>query len=302
MFHPFLDRLTDRLLHALRRLARINYFDTFGSPFGFGEKASADAVVILQGSAFDAIARTGAPHTGLFERQIENEGQIRFDAAGGQTADLPQLVHVEAARVTLIDDIGEQVTVGNDYVSSVESGPDDLGDELSTAGHKQKRFASRRHIVAMVQNDVPQHATQDVRAGIDAASDGVAAVAQPVRKQAALRRFAAAVETIQREEVVVCHEEGSPFVDGDGEQPSPPWLTVSLCRFCRGMPFGDGGSSPFAPFGDGDGKPSPGVFSLTVRTTDAVHHAISIHLTTRARFGGEQFRTAVRAFLTLDRQ
>ena len=57
-------------------------------------------------------ARPPAPAAG------RARGQVRLQAAGGEQADLPQLLRVQAARVALVDDVGEQKRSDNDDLAA----------------------------------------------------------------------------------------------------------------------------------------------------------------------------------------
>jgi hypothetical protein len=107
--------------------------------------------------------------------------------------------------VALVDDVGEQVAVGDDDVAGVESGADHLGDELGAAGHEEQGFARQAHLPAAVEEQVADDIANGGAAGVGTLGDGVTAGAQPLREQPALRRFAGAVEAVQGEEKAALH-------------------------------------------------------------------------------------------------
>src|SRR5438105_3768861 len=75
---------------------------------GFDEEAFAHALLKSPFSAFHAIGSRAAPSGRLVERKVEDDSQVRLDAAGRQHADAPELVGIKTAGVALIDDVGEQ--------------------------------------------------------------------------------------------------------------------------------------------------------------------------------------------------
>src|SRR5207302_4120576 len=93
----------------------------------------------------------------------------------------------------------------DDDPAGVEGGADDLGGELGAAGHEQEGLAGQRQLPAAVEEQLADDVADGGAAGVGAGRDGVAAGAQPVGQQPALRRFAGAVEAVQGQEKTSGH-------------------------------------------------------------------------------------------------
>jgi hypothetical protein len=128
--------MSNSLVDLLDRLGRVYNLDYIGMPPGFGQEPFSDSSVISEVAAFHAIRRTRPPTKSDLDRQIQNQSQVGQQAAGGDPANLPKLVRVESAGVTLVDDVGQQVAVSHDASTGGEGGPNHLGRELRPASHE----------------------------------------------------------------------------------------------------------------------------------------------------------------------
>jgi len=102
------------------------------------------------GPALHAVGRPVAAGGRDGQRQVEDDGQIGLQATGREPAGLPELGHVEATGVALVDDVGQHKAVRHDGPTGVEGGPDHLGDQLGPAGHEQQRLARQGQLAAAV--------------------------------------------------------------------------------------------------------------------------------------------------------
>ena len=101
-------------VNGIDAAGRIDDADALGLTARFPQKAVADSGEVFVAAGFHAIRSMLTPLGGEVERQVENNGHVGFEAAGRESADLPQRLDIESPRVTLIDDIGEPVIVTED--------------------------------------------------------------------------------------------------------------------------------------------------------------------------------------------
>src|SRR5262249_42392043 len=96
--------LANECLHDIRCRAGIEDLDSVGPSPGLDEEALAHALMVGVLATFEAIGRAIAAGAGLFQGQVEHEGEVRFQPSRGQVTGVTELVRIEAARVTLVDD------------------------------------------------------------------------------------------------------------------------------------------------------------------------------------------------------
>ena len=139
-------RETADALHRLRSTAKgpdqqhvfVNYH---------GQPLTRDGIAYILSKHASAAAQDR-----LFGRQIEYNRQVRLQSTRGETADLPQPLNIQPAGVTLIYDVGQQEAIRDDDLSCFQGRPDDLGDQLRSAGHEQQRLAHTVDVRTMIQN------------------------------------------------------------------------------------------------------------------------------------------------------
>ena len=81
--------------------------------------------------------------SGRLGTKIEHERQVRLQSAGGHLADSPQLVHLQPAGVPLINDIRQQVAIGDDRLTAGKRRAQALLDESGRAAMYKKASAGR---------------------------------------------------------------------------------------------------------------------------------------------------------------
>ena len=72
--------------------------------------------------------------------EVEQEGQVGDEPAGGELVDLRDLVDPKAASAALVGQRGIEEAVGDDDPPGLERGPDDLLDELGARRGEQQRL------------------------------------------------------------------------------------------------------------------------------------------------------------------
>jgi hypothetical protein len=184
-------------MNRFDRMIGVDDANRFRIAARFGEEALTDAFLVFVAPALDAIVGTGATADGFLERQVKDKRQIGEQSTRCHSADLPELVRIEAAGVTLVDDVGEKEAIRHHGVAGFESGPDHVGGELSPARHEKQHFTGKVHLVTAPQQQVAQHVANRRAAGIRTLGNVVTEATQPLRQEAALGRFARTVEAIQ---------------------------------------------------------------------------------------------------------
>ena len=96
--------------------------------------------------------RAGRP----FHRQIQYDVQVRLQSARREPAEPPQLRRVRPPRVALINDVGEDETVGNNRLSAFQGRPDEAAHQFGPARHEKKGFRGPKHLPLAAENHGPQ--------------------------------------------------------------------------------------------------------------------------------------------------
>ena len=141
----------DKRLNGIHRLRCIDKQDPIRSPTRFREKPVTHFAEIFTVAPFHAVSFLFASRLCRLQGQIKHKRQIRLQSARGQQADLPQLLWIEPAGVSLIDHVGQQKPVANHGLAGIERRADHFGHELRPARHEQKGLARHRHVAAMLQ-------------------------------------------------------------------------------------------------------------------------------------------------------
>ena len=114
-------------------------------------------------------------------------------------AHLPNLLRIEAAGVSLIDDIGKKISVGDDDLARLKRRPDNLVDKLRRAAIYNS--ISLRRLIGVAESIESKNLANSFakrRASRIAAKNDVEAMtAQSFFKQAHLRGFADAVDAVE---------------------------------------------------------------------------------------------------------
>ena len=152
--------------------------------------------------AFHAVLGSLQPLVGGLRGHVEQEDAVGVDAVGGDSADGADGVDVEAPGVPLVDDVGEQVAVGDDDLFCCEARADHFVDKLSAGRHVEEhlRATADRQVVAAVEQNFTDRVADGCAARVAAIDDFVTGGAQRVAKQTHLRRFAYAVDAVEGEE------------------------------------------------------------------------------------------------------
>ena len=199
------------------RLSGVDNGDGCGVLGGLGEEAGSDAGVkgfALEFHAIEgAIQACGSDVGG----EIENDRQIGHQARHGYASHLPERGDVQAAGMALIDDVGQQIAVGDDSFSLGERGADDFLDQLGPGGHVEEHFAAAIDgEVVSIEEEATNSLSEGRTAGIAADDDVESPIAEPLDEEGPLGRFSAAINTIKGE------EHGS-HCRARGTTGEPPW-------------------------------------------------------------------------------
>jgi hypothetical protein len=155
-------------------------------PPRFRKKSLAHAGLVSSVTLFEAIRASFAPSLRCFDRDVKNQGQVRFQASGRHPANLPQEFRIETAGVSLVNHISQEKAIGNNDVPGVQSRTDDFCSELRPAGHEQKRFTRDRHFLVAIQEQFANRLSNRCTARIGARRNGMATVTKPIGQQTAL--------------------------------------------------------------------------------------------------------------------
>ena len=109
--------------------------------------------------------------------------------------------NVDAARISLVDDVGQQKPVRDHGLSGSEGRVDDFFHQLGPRGHVEQHLATRRNgrCVVAFEQDLPHALPQGRAARVAAGDDFVPRRLQPLAEQPHLRGLAHAVDTVKGE-------------------------------------------------------------------------------------------------------
>jgi hypothetical protein len=195
----------DFLLHHFRGTVRINEPDALWPSAKLDKIPEPNAIVKGQVTAFITVRGPIPANGGSFRGHIENDGEIGPQTAGGELADRPEKIDVEAIGVALVNDVGQQEAVADNDLSSFEGRLNDFADKLGPAGHEEQSLAVYWDLLPMVEQDAAKDLAERRAAGIDASGDGETALAQPVGEEPTLGRFTSAIQAIQGNEKTAGH-------------------------------------------------------------------------------------------------
>ncbi len=126
-------RAANPRLHFFNRSSRVNSPNVIRSPGRFLQKALTQSQAKFLALRFHPIGGAADAIRGGLRVDVQQERQIGFDACGGDFADSPQFFDIESARVSLVDHIRQQKSVGDDRLSGIQRRANDLLDQLRRA-------------------------------------------------------------------------------------------------------------------------------------------------------------------------
>jgi hypothetical protein len=134
---------------------------------------------------------------GLVEIELEQERDVRLEAAGGEAVHARDLVHPQPARAALVGERRVEVAVGHDDLALLERRPDRLRDELGAGRREQQRLGAR----ADLERRVLQHVAKALADGRAARlAHGHGALAEGVAQELGLGRLARPVHALEGHE------------------------------------------------------------------------------------------------------
>src|SRR5262249_40491847 len=173
--------------------------DSLGEPFREFLVRAPDGGLELDALALDAIRAAAAPR-GVLCIEHDEERPVGEQAACRLHVELENVVDAEAAPDALVRERRVDVAVADDVRAFVERGPDHLVDELCTRRREQRRLRPRRDL-AVVCEEQRSHALAELRPARLAGCDHAATLAaERLGQQLCLRRLAAAVDPLERDE------------------------------------------------------------------------------------------------------
>ncbi len=98
----------------VNRTSGIDDHNSVGPPRGFGKKPLAHPLVEIDALLLHAVELPPDSGGRLAGRQIEDDRQVGHQVSGGDPAHFPEHFHVEAAAISLVNHVGEQVAVADD--------------------------------------------------------------------------------------------------------------------------------------------------------------------------------------------
>ena len=122
-------------LNRVDRTVRVDHVDAAAGFRSFSQKAFAESFSVFIPLVFHAVQRSLQPTIRRSRRHVEQEHRVWFNAVDRHLADRANRFEVESPGVSLIDEIGEQVTVRNDRFTCGQGGPDHFIHQLCPSGH-----------------------------------------------------------------------------------------------------------------------------------------------------------------------
>lgn len=132
---------------------------------------------------------------------VEDDGEIGFDACGGHVGDGADVGWVEPARCALVGECGGEESVGKNGVACGEGGRDDPLAELGPAGHVEKHLGAEGHVVLLaVEEDGTDGFAGLGAAGLADLADVDAGVLCGVGDEGELGALAASIGPVEDDE------------------------------------------------------------------------------------------------------
>src|SRR4051812_14900776 len=192
-------------LYGFDRLFGIDHMNSLGRSDRFVQKTFSYALAILNALAFHAIERTVQAAICAVDAHIEHEHTIGHQPACGDLANLPNLLRVQPAGVPLINNIRQQIAIGDDNAIAFQGRSDDLVHELRPGRHVQQHFAAAVNWRGGIdrQQQLADAFAKWRTARIATDDDIKTMTAQGIFKQADLRRFSNPVDAVERKKQLV---------------------------------------------------------------------------------------------------
>ncbi len=168
---------------------------------GQGQEAGADALVELGRLGLHPVRRLGEALAGGLRGDVEEHGQVRYEAVGGPAGDAGDLGGGEVAARALVGDGGVDVPVGDDDRAPFEGGADHAVDVLGAVGGEHQRLGAVGEARGgHVQDDRAQPLADGGGARLASHHDLVALAADPGGERLDLGRLPGAVAALQGDE------------------------------------------------------------------------------------------------------
>jgi hypothetical protein len=164
---------------------------------------------IVNATVLELVEWAGQPPGRRLQVDVEHEHEVGHDAAGRHRAHPADDLGIEAAGMTLVDDVRQQIAVRDHPVTAVERRSDDLGHELRPRRHVEEHLRRRGDVqVVAVEQDGPDRVAGRRRAGV-AAGDYLPAVGpQPGHERCHLRRLPGAIHAVEGDEPAAAGRDG----------------------------------------------------------------------------------------------
>jgi hypothetical protein len=181
-------------------LTGVDHVDRLRRSGGFIEETATQTLAELVTLAFHSIERPLHPAGSAFSTHVEHKHTIGHDPARCDFTDSPDLLGIEAAGMSLIDNIREQITIGYYNSPRCECRPDNLFDELRSGGHVEEHFALAIYRCRRIdrQQEFANAFAQRGAAWVATDDNVEAMTAQRFVKQAHLRRLPDTVDAVER--------------------------------------------------------------------------------------------------------
>ena len=141
MWQSRLDQRPGGFDDLVERACGVEAVDPLRLFLGEATEAGDDALVKGEGLAADAVLgiRVGAGES-LDGVDIEQDGEVGLEAAGGVVIELVEEVAIEAAAVALVGDGGIGVAVAEDDGAAIEGGTDEAVDVVGAVCEEEEGF------------------------------------------------------------------------------------------------------------------------------------------------------------------
>lgn len=207
-------------------LCGVNHMDAAAGFRRLCQKAFAEPLTIIVPLTFHAVQRPLQSTVCRGRRHIEQKYGVWRNSVDRQLADGSNCLELEPASVSLVDKIGEEITVRNDRFFCRERRPDYFTHELSSSCHVEQHLgaaANRRLIIAMEQN-LTNPLSQSGAARIAAGNHVLTTFFQPCTEQIHLSCFADSVDAIKGKK----HVANMRIESYTKELPSPLYIEAML--------------------------------------------------------------------------
>src|SRR6266542_2072670 len=204
-----LDDRMDLTSHLRGRLRRLDQPHTLGLGAVDLQIAPAHPAVKRELLALEVIETPAAdPPEALLGRQIEEQGQIGQEAAGGVHVQLTNEVEIDTPSVSLVGEGGIRVPVTQHDAAPREPGADLLRHVLPARGHEQEDLDQRLGTDARTLEQAPDGRTESGAVGLAGPLHAVTLAAEGALETQHLRGLARPLHTFERDQTSA-HESDS---------------------------------------------------------------------------------------------